>query len=71
MSIVMKLDTDLAGQLATDKALWRDFNEICDLGGRLAGSASEKRAFTLLRERVRAASPANSGRSKWAACSPS
>lgn len=63
MNNVMKLDTDLAGQLATDKALWQDFNEICDLGGRLAGTASEKRAFALLRERVRAASPANSGRS--------
>jgi hypothetical protein len=32
-------------------------------GGRLAGTESEKRAFALLRERVRAASPANSGRS--------
>lgn len=46
-----------------DAGLWRDFNDICDCGGRLAGTESEKRAFALLRERVRAASPANAGRS--------
>ena len=45
------------------KALWRDFNDICDCGGRLAGTESERRAFALLRDRVKAASPANTGRS--------
>ena len=50
-------------ELLADAGLWRDFNDICDCGGRLAGSESEKRAFALLRERVKAASPANSGRS--------
>ena len=59
----MRLDAGLMGRLAADEALWRDFNDICDCGGRLSGTESEKRAFALLRERVRAASPANSGRS--------
>jgi len=59
----MRLNETLAGQLAADTGLWRDFNDICDCGGRLAGTESEKKAFALLRERVRAASPANSGRS--------
>ena len=54
---------DLAAELAADAGLWRDFIAICDCGGRLAGTESEKRAFALLRERVRAASPANAGRS--------
>ena len=44
-----------AAELAADPELWRDFNDICDCGGRLAGTESEKRAFALLRERVRAA----------------
>ena len=59
----MRLDPDTAARLVSDEGLWRDFNDICDRGGRLAGSESEKRTFALLRERVRAASPANSGRS--------
>lgn len=59
----MRLDTDLAGRLAVDELLWKDFNDICDCGGRLSGTESEKRSFALLRERVKAASPANSGRS--------
>src|SRR5438876_8233558 len=59
----MKLNKTIADQLDADDALWRDFNDICDCGGRLAGTESERRAFALLRERVRAASPANAGRS--------
>lgn len=59
----MRLDPKLAARIAGDAGLWRDFNDICDCGGRLAGTASEKQAFALLRERVQAASPANSGRS--------
>src|SRR6185503_8370017 len=59
----LKLDPRLAGLIAADDGLWRDFNDICDCGGRLAGTQSERKAFALLRERVRAASPANSGRS--------
>ncbi|HEY2612121.1 MAG TPA: PA domain-containing protein, partial [Reyranella sp.] len=59
----LRLDAKTAAELLADPGLWRDFNDICDCGGRLAGTESEKRAFALLRERVRAASPANSGRS--------
>ncbi len=59
----LRLDARIAAELVADPGLWRDFNDICDCGGRLAGTESEKRAFALLRERVRAASPANSGRS--------
>jgi len=58
-----RLDAAVAARLAADPDLWRDFNDICDTGGRLAGTESEKKAFALLRERVKAASPANSGRS--------
>jgi hypothetical protein len=58
-----RLDGAVAAKLGADPDLWRDFNDICDTGGRLAGTESEKKAFALLRERVRAASPANSGRS--------
>ena len=59
----LRLDPTIAAELLADRGLWRDFNDICDCGGRLAGTDSERRAFALLRERVRAASPANSGRS--------
>ena len=59
----LRLDQRLADRIASDSGLWRDFNDICDCRGRLAGTESEKRAFALLRERVKAASPANSGRS--------
>jgi aminopeptidase YwaD len=59
----LRLDAGIAAELLADPGLWRDFNDICDSGGRLAGTESEKRAFALLRERVRAASPANAGRS--------
>ena len=59
----MRLDADTAARLASDEGLWRDFNDICDCGGRLSGTESEKQAFALLRERVRAASPNNTGRS--------
>ena len=59
----LKLDNTIAVRIAADQGLWRDFNDICDCGGRLAGTESEKKAFALLRERVRAASPANTGRS--------
>src|SRR5260370_9024417 len=61
--MTLKLDKTIADRIAADDGLWRDFNDICDCGGRLAGTESEKKAFALLRERVRAASPANAGRS--------
>lgn len=61
--MTLTLDETIAHRIADDKGLWRDFNDICDCGGRLAGTASEKKAFALLRERVTALSPANAGRS--------
>src|SRR5260370_42489916 len=61
--MTLKLDKTIADRIAADDGLWRDFNDIGDRGGRLAGTESEKKAFALLRERVRAASPANAGRS--------
>ncbi len=61
--MTLELDKAIAGRIAADPGLWQDFNDICDCGGRLAGTASETKAFALLRERVRAASPANAGRS--------
>ena len=59
----MRLDDKTIARISADDGLWRDFNDICDCGGRLAGTESEKRAFALIRERVRAAAPHNSGRS--------
>ena len=44
-----RLDAGIAAELLADPGLWRDFNDICDCGGRLAGTESEKRAFALLR----------------------
>jgi hypothetical protein len=61
--MTLKLDKAIADRIAADRGLWQDFNDICDCGGRLAGTLSETKAFALLRERVRAASPAIAGRS--------
>jgi Zn-dependent M28 family amino/carboxypeptidase len=44
----MKLDKALADHLDADDALWRDFNAICDCGGRLAGTQSETVALSLI-----------------------
>jgi hypothetical protein len=61
--MTVKLDASIAARIVADEALWRDFNDICDCGGRLAGGPSEKKVFALLRERVQAVAPANAGRS--------
>lgn len=37
----------ILGALDADARLWRDFNAVCDCGGRVAGSASEKKALEL------------------------
>ena len=37
-----------------DPAMWADFQALCDLGGRVAGSASEAAALTFARERLAA-----------------
>jgi aminopeptidase YwaD len=41
----MTATLDLGRVIAADQALWRDFEAICDCGGRLAGTMSERRAF--------------------------
>jgi hypothetical protein len=40
---------NILGAVAADARLWRDFNAICDCGGRLAGSTSETKALELAR----------------------
>jgi len=44
----MHADPDLARAIANDPQLWPDFLAICDCGGRLAGTESERRAFALI-----------------------
>ena len=44
----MRLEPALAQRIADDDALWRDFEAICDCGGRLAGTESERRAVELV-----------------------
>ena len=44
----MHADAHLARAIATDPQLWPDFLPICDCGGRLAGTESERRAFALI-----------------------
>ena len=38
----------------SDPVMWADFQALCDLGGRVAGSASEAAALTFARERLAA-----------------
>jgi len=42
----------VAGELAISGALWRDFMDICSLGGRFAGTESEARAREFLAARL-------------------
>ena len=51
----MHATLDLAGAIAADPQLWRDFLGLCDCGGRLAGSDSEQRAFALVIAQAEAA----------------
>src|SRR5262245_35983116 len=37
-----------------DPLMWADFQALCDLGGRVAGSASEAAALTFARQRLAA-----------------
>jgi hypothetical protein len=43
------MDAALLGRVAADPALWSDFEAICDLGGRVAGSLSEAAAIGFLK----------------------
>ena len=58
----MDRNSDFASRIAADRQLWPDFLAICDCGGRLAGTESERRAFALVESRAQAATGTN-GRS--------
>jgi aminopeptidase YwaD len=47
----MVLRDDMRAAIANDPELWRDFEALCDFGGRLSGSESERKALAFLRER--------------------
>jgi aminopeptidase YwaD len=51
----MRENTDLLAKVSADRQLWRDFVDICDCGGRLAGTESEQRAFMLIERQGEAA----------------
>ncbi len=44
----MLLDADMAAAIRADSRLWADFEALCDCGGRLSGTASERQAVELL-----------------------
>ena len=54
--------TNLRARIAAYRQLWTDFNAICDCGGRLAGTAGERKAFAVLEAQAEAATKAR-GRS--------
>jgi Iap family predicted aminopeptidase len=47
----MILRQDIRAALAGDPDLWRDFATLCDFGGRLSGTESERQALAFLRKR--------------------
>jgi aminopeptidase YwaD len=46
---------DLAAAIAADRQLWPDFLALCDCGGRLAGTDSERQAMALVKTAAEAA----------------
>src|SRR5262245_25411332 len=46
---------NLAHAITADPQLWEDFLRICACGGRLAGTASERRAFAYVEAQAEAA----------------
>lgn len=53
---LMTLSNELRGRIAADQELWRDFETLCDFGGRLSGTESEARALAFVRRRGEEAS---------------
>lgn len=45
----LALEAATAARILADAGLWQDFNALCDCGGRLAGSESERRAMAHVR----------------------
>ena len=58
----MQETSDLVARISADREIWPDFLAVCDCGGRLAGTESERRAFTIIESRAEAAT-ALTGRS--------
>jgi hypothetical protein len=54
----MMLRPDIRAALADDPDLWRDFESLCDFGGRLSGTEGERDALAFLRHRGTQASGA-------------
>lgn len=52
----MTLPIDAIAAILSDPMLRAEFTALCDCGGRLAGTASERRALELLRSLGQAAS---------------
>jgi aminopeptidase YwaD len=52
----MSLSAEALGRIASDPALHEEFDAICDTGGRLSGTESERRAMRLVAELGAAAS---------------
>src|SRR5688572_4263005 len=46
----MQSAADIIGRIGADKALPAEFEAICNTGGRLAGTESERRAIELVRQ---------------------
>jgi len=44
----MTAHPDFAKAIAADHKMWRDFLGLCDCGGRLAGTQSERHALALI-----------------------
>jgi hypothetical protein len=47
----MTLSPNIRASIAADLELWRDFESLCDFGGRLSGTKSERRAMDFMRKR--------------------
>src|SRR5579884_2228696 len=47
----MALDAAVLGRVGSDPELWADFNALCDCGGRLSGTDSERHALDWLARR--------------------
>jgi Iap family predicted aminopeptidase len=61
VTVALKID-ELVAEIGRSDELWRDFQALCALGGRLCGTASEGEARALLGDRLAAIADAHGGR---------
>src|SRR5262252_5869545 len=47
----MRLPRDISARIAADRTMMEEFSALCDFGGRLAGTASERQALAYVTER--------------------